>query len=132
MSSALIIAGSVVAGVAALIHVLIFGMESVAWSSPGVWRRFGVRSQQDADTVRPMAFNQGFYNLFLAIGAALGLVLAFRPGLAQAGIALVFAALVSMLLAAVVLIVSSPALARAAVIQGTAPLVAIVLLVLPL
>ena len=38
--------------------------------------RFGIRSAEDAAIVRPMAFNQGFYNLFLAIGivAGLGLV----------------------------------------------------------
>ena len=31
--------------------------------------------QAAADTIRPMAYNQGFYNLFLAIGAIIGVVL---------------------------------------------------------
>lgn len=127
MSSALIIAGSVVAGIAALIHVLIFGMESVAWSSPGVWRRFGLRSQQYADTVRPMAFNQGFYNLFLAVVAAAGIV-AFLMGHKGVGAALVFAGVGSMLAAAAVLLASSPDKSRAALTQGTLPLVGVVLL----
>ncbi|MET0317260.1 MAG: DUF1304 domain-containing protein, partial [Rhodococcus fascians] len=58
---------SIFAAVAAALHVVIFFMESVAWTKPAVWRRFGVASQADADVVRPMAFNQGFYNLFLAL-----------------------------------------------------------------
>jgi putative membrane protein len=127
---ALAIVGSIFIFVAALIHLLIFVMESVLWTRPAVWKRFGLATQEHAEIVKPMAFNQGFYNVFLAIGAGLGLVLLGSPSLMQAGIALSIFAAGSMVLAAIVLIASSPKLARAAVIQGLAPLIGIVFLVL--
>ena len=113
--------------VAALFHVVTFVLESVRWTQPAVWRRFGVASQADADTIRPMALNQGFYNLFLAIVTAVGLVLgAFEYY--DAGLALIFAGAGSMLAAALVLLASSPDKARAAITQGILPLIAIVLI----
>ena len=126
---ALVIVGSLFVLLAAIIHLLIFFLESVLWSRPTTWRRFGVRSQEDADTIRPMAFNQGFYNVFLAIGAGTGLVMLGSATWAQGGIALAIFSCASMVLAAVVLIVSSPKLLRAALLQGVAPLLGIVLLV---
>ncbi len=131
MNTALALAGSIAVGIAALIHVYIFVLESVRWSRPATWKTFGIRSQADADTVRPMAFNQGFYNLFLALGVAIGLVL-MSVGLAQAGLAITLFAAGSMVAAALVLVISSPKLARAAAIQGAPPLIGIVLLVLGL
>ncbi|MGV8894944.1 MAG: DUF1304 domain-containing protein [Rhodoglobus sp.] len=128
--SALTVVGSIFIFIAALIHLMIFFMESVLWSRPAIWKRFGLASQEHADIVRPMAFNQGFYNVFLAIGAGVGLVLLGSESLGQAGLALSIFAAASMVLAATVLIASSPRLARAAVIQGLAPLIGIVLLVL--
>lgn len=128
MSGVLLVLGAALAGVAALIHVLIFVLESVTWSAPRTWRRFGVTSQQDADVVRPTAFNQGFYNLFLAIGAVVGIVLLATP-VALAGFGVLLFAVASMLAAALVLVLSSPALWRAAATQGTVPLVALILLV---
>ena len=130
MNQALLVAGLVFVGLAALIHVYIFYLESIAWSRPRTWKAFGLRTQADADTVRPMAYNQGYYNAFLAAGVIIGIVLIATPGLAQAGVALVLFAAASMVFAAVVLITSSPRLARAAVLQGAAPLVGSVLLVL--
>ncbi len=38
----------VCAALAALLHVYIFVMESVQWTRPAVWRRFGVRDQASA------------------------------------------------------------------------------------
>jgi putative membrane protein len=72
-----------------------------------------------------MAFNQGFYNLFLALGVGLGLVLHLTGTAAPAGIALVLFALASMLLAALVLLASNPRMVRPALIQGAAPALAI-------
>lgn len=117
----------VFAVVAALIHVLIFVMESILWPTPSTWRRFGLRSQSDADVVEPMAFNQGFYNLFLAIGTGLGLYL-LSSGNAMGGKWVLLVTLSSMVLASVVLLVSSRRLWRAALIQGVAPLLALVTL----
>ena len=76
----------IAAVVAALIHVWFFVLESLQFDQPKVFGRFGITSAEDAAIVRPMAFNQGFYNLFLALGilAGLGLV-ASRPGRRGAG-----------------------------------------------
>jgi len=132
MNSVLLVAGTVFVGIAALIHVYIFYLESIAWSKPTTWKAFGLRSQAEADTVQPMAFNQGYYNAFLAVGVIAGVIMLFTPGTQQAGYGITIFAALSMVLAATVLITSSPKLARAAVLQGAAPLVGIVLLVLSL
>ena len=74
-----------------------------------------------------LAFNQGFYNLFLAIVTVAGIVIgAFEYY--GVGLALLFAGTGSMLAAALVLLLSSPDKARAAITQGILPLIAIVLL----
>jgi putative membrane protein len=122
-----VIIGSVFLALAAGIHIMIFVLESVIWSRPAVWRSFGLRSAQQAETVKPMAFNQGFYNLFLALGVIVGLVLLATSTAPQAGVAIMLASGTSMVLAALVLIVSSPKLTRAALIQGLAPLIGIAL-----
>ena len=98
-------------------------MESVQWTQPRVWKRFGVPDQAAADTTRPMAYNQGFYNLFLAIGVVIGIVLFYTGG----GIALVLFALGSMVGAALVLVTTGLKYVRPALIQGTLPLIAFVL-----
>ncbi|HEX4634511.1 MAG TPA: DUF1304 domain-containing protein [Gemmatimonadales bacterium] len=106
---------------AAAIHVLIFCMESLWWTTPTVRARFRQTPEQSQATAL-FAFNQGFYNLFLALGvfAGLALVLAGRP--AQ-GLTLATWSCLSMLGAALVLVASAPALKRGALVQGTAPLV---------
>jgi putative membrane protein len=128
--SVLIVIGSVFAAIAALIHVYIFVLESVNWTKESTRKVFGVRSVEDAELMKPLAYNQGFYNLFLALGVVAGPVMVAVIGVAQAGYAVTIFALLSMLLAAVVLITSNPKLARSALIQGAAPLLALVLLIL--
>ncbi len=117
---------SIVVALAALLHAYIFVLESVRWSRPSTWRIFGVRSQEDADTLRPMAYNQGFYNLFLGLGAGLGLVL-YWVGLTAAGSALVLFTTACMVLAATVLVTTGRGYLRPALIQGTLPLAGFVL-----
>ena len=124
----LTIIGAAFLGIAALIHLYIFYLESIAWSKPKTWKTFGLRSQSEADTVKPMAYNQGYYNGFLAIGVIIGLVL-LTTNVAQAGYALAIFAGSSMVLAATVLITSNAKLARAAVLQGAAPLIGVALLI---
>lgn len=121
----------VFAGLAALLHVYIFVLESVRWSHPNVWRIFGLASQEAADTTKPMAYNQGFYNLFLAIGAAIGVVLWAVDGVGDvAGRTLLLFALGSMVAAALVLITSGRKYLRPAAVQGTLPLIGFVLTLL--
>jgi putative membrane protein len=126
--SALLVAAFVLLGLAALVHLYIFWLESISWTTPTTWRRFGVRSQEDADVIRPMAYNQGFYNGLLAVEVVAGLVLVAGGPLAITGAALVIFGALSMVLAATVLVLSSPRLARAALLQGGLPLVGGILL----
>src|SRR4029079_17190748 len=98
-------AGLVFAALAALLHVYIFVMESLTWTAPKTRATFGTTAEE-AETTRLLAFNQGFYNLFLAIVAAVGVGLMTSGGTAV-GAALVFAGVGSMLAAAVVLVVSA-------------------------
>ncbi|WP_370619771.1 DUF1304 domain-containing protein [Mumia sp. Pv 4-285] len=118
----------VFAALASALHVWIFVMESIRWEQPSTRRTFQMSAEEAAAT-REMAYNQGFYNLFLAIVTVIGLVLIGADQTA-AGRALVFAGCGSMLAAAVVLVVRSPGRLRAGIAQGTAPLLAVVFLAL--
>jgi putative membrane protein len=113
--------------VAAVLHVAIFYLESIAFSRPPTWARFGLSTQAEADVVRPMAFNQGFYNLFLALGVVGGLVLAdlASGGAASAGIGIAKFALASMVLAGCVLLATGRRFRRAALIQAIPPALAL-------
>ena len=126
----MVVAGLVLAGIAAALHVVIFWLESVAWTTPRARATFGT-TEQEAAATRELAFNQGFYNLFLAVVTAIGIVLV-AAGTTGAGAALVLAGTGSMLAAALVLVLSSPDKRRAAVTQGAAPLLAVVALVVGL
>jgi putative membrane protein len=121
-------AGQTAALIAALIHVAIFAMESLLFTRPAVRGRFHV-GEADVAAARPWAFNQGFYNLFLAVGTIVGLVLLHTDGYKQAGTALVALACASMLGAALVLIGTDRRMARGALLQGLMPLIALLLLI---
>lgn len=110
--------------IAALIHVFIFALESVLWAKPSTWKKFGLRSQADADLMETMAFNQGFYNLFLALGTAVGLLLLVW-GNPIAGKWVLLVSLSSMVLASIVLLITSRKMWPAVLLQGIAPLLGI-------
>ncbi|CAG7585785.1 MULTISPECIES: DUF1304 domain-containing protein [Rhodococcus] len=126
----MVAAGLVLAALASALHVYIFVLESVLWTAPRTRATFGTTAEEAAAT-KELAFNQGFYNLFLAIVTAVGIV-AVIIGATAVGAALVFAGAGSMLLAALVLLLSSPDKARAAITQGTLPLLAVLLFALGL
>ncbi|HEY6570228.1 MAG TPA: DUF1304 domain-containing protein [Candidatus Limnocylindrales bacterium] len=115
----------VAALVAAAIHLWFFVLESVQFTQPKVYARFGLHSAEDAAIVRPMAFNQGFYNLFLAIGTVVGLVLV-AAGQVDAGRAIVLFACATMVGAGVVLLASNRRFLVGASIQALPPLVVLV------
>ena len=123
----MMIAGLIVAVLAAALHGYIFVMESLTWTTPRTRAVFGT-TEEEAQATKLLAFNQGFYNLFLAVVTAVGAATVLG-GARAVGVALVFAGVGSMLAAAVVLLASSPDKARAAVTQGILPLISIVLLV---
>jgi putative membrane protein len=123
-------AGLILASLAALLHVYIFVMESLTWTSPRTRATFGMTAQE-AEATKEVAFNQGFYNLFLAIVSGVGIA-AVLTGHSAVGAALVLAGVGSMLAAALVLLVSSPDKARAAITQGVFPLIAVLLIAINL
>ncbi|MDE0573504.1 DUF1304 domain-containing protein [Demequina sp. B12] len=125
------VASYVFAVAAAALHVYIFWLESWAWERPSTRAVFGITSEAEARTTRPLAFNQGFYNLFLAITAAAGVGL-MLAGHTAVGATLVFAGAGSMLAAAVVLASTGRRYAKAATVQGTLPGLAVVTLVMAL
>ena len=110
----------VLAGLGALVHVYIFWLETVAFDTAGR-RAFGV-SVADAATMRPWAFNQGFYNLFLAIGALGGLIWG-----GDKGHAIALFACACMAGAGIVLLASDRRMLRAAATQAVPPILALVL-----
>jgi putative membrane protein len=123
-------AGLVFGALAALLHVYIFVMESLTWTSPRTRATFGT-TVEEAEITKLLAFNQGFYNLFLAIVTVIGIaaVVLEHPAV---GAALLLAGVGSMAAAAVVLLASAPDKARAAITQGIFPVIAVVALVIGL
>jgi putative membrane protein len=108
--------------VAGVFHLAVFVMESLLFRRPSTYRRFLVKGEAEAAVVRPWAFNQGFYNLFLALGALGGLIAGGDKGHA---IALFSCA--CMAGAGIVLIASDRRMMQAAASQAGPPIVALVL-----
>ena len=121
----MLLVGMIAAFLAAALHVFIFYIESFAWTTRAL-SVFGM-DRESAEATREMAFNQGFYNFFLAIEAFAGIAiyyLALRP----VGLTLVLFGVGSMLAAALLLFVTSPDKRSAAIKQGFLPLLAVVTL----
>ena len=130
MNAALLIIGSILIFLAAAFHIYVFFLESVSWRTPKTWKTFGLPSQEHADIIQPMAFNQGFYNLFLALGAGLGLALL---GVARTvAVTLMLFAALCIIGAGVVLFFSIPSSRRAAIIQAGPPLFGVLFVLLAL
>ena len=119
----------VFAGLAALFHVFFFLMESIWWMKPAIQKIFR-QSEQDATVMKLMAFNQGFYNLFLAVGTMIGLLFVL-DGKTAVGFTMITSFCSVMLGAACILYVSSPRMIRGALIQGLPPLLYLLSLIYP-
>jgi putative membrane protein len=126
----MVVAGAAICAIAALIHVYIFVLESLRWTSPTTRAVFGTTPEQ-AEATRELAYNQGFYNLFLAVEIAVGVVV-LAVGDDAIGATLVLAGAASMVAAGLVLLASSPDKASAALKQLVPPLAGIALLVVGL
>ncbi|WP_194818107.1 DUF1304 domain-containing protein [Nocardia sp. XZ_19_385] len=109
----------ILAGLAALIHLYIFTLESLRFTDRKVHAGLFLVDDTELEAVKPWAFNQGCYNLFLAIGTLVGVFLV-RPCPA-AGWALIIMGCGSMLAAAAVLVGTDRRFAKAAASQGTLP-----------
>lgn len=118
---------AVVFGVlAGVVHFGFWWMESVRWQQPAIWKRFGVFSQEEADTLAFALQNLGYYNLFLAIGAIAGAILV-ATDIAGRTTLLGYCCLF-MLGAAVVLFVGRRTMVQAALVQGVPPAIALLAL----
>lgn len=120
----------VLAALAALLHVYIWVLESLRWEAPATRRVFGLSAEQ-ARATKQLALNQGFYNLFLAVLVVLGIVL-YAADRRDVGLTLVVAGAGSMAAAGVVLLVSSPSKARAALVQLVPPALGVLAVVVGL
>ncbi|ADG97535.1 protein of unknown function DUF1304 [Segniliparus rotundus DSM 44985] len=118
----MLIAFEIFAALAALLHIVIFLMESVLWTKPAVYRRFGLQSAEQAAATKSLAYNQGFYNLFLAIGIFVGIAIG-----GESGEALTLFALSCIVAAALVLVSAGLSYLRAAATQATFAVIALVL-----
>jgi putative membrane protein len=112
--TALLFASGIVAG---LLHLLFFLEESIWWMRPAIHQRIFGLTLDEARTTALLAFNQGFYNLFLAAGILVGLGL-LAAGQPTAGRTLLAFCGLSMLGAALVLLGSKPTLWLGALVQG--------------
>lgn len=120
----------VFAAIAGLIHVFFFLLESIFYMNPKAHSIFGVRKMEDAKILKLSMFNQGFYNLFLAIGVFVGICLMYSfydiGNIFIAGKTLVLFCCASMFAASLVLFISKPSMLRGVFIQGLCPFVALV------
>ena len=122
----MVVVGLVLAGIAALIHVFIFYLESIAWTGERARKIFGTGTVERAETQQELAFNQGFYNLFLAVVTGLGIIV-YTAGQHVVGETLVFTVASSL-----VLLLSSPDKASAALKQGVIPALGVIALLIGL
>jgi putative membrane protein len=112
--------------VAVIFHVVAFVLESFLFQRPSV-QSFLLGKPEPAPGVRLWAFNQGFYNLFLAAGPAIGL-LAHYAGHENVGRALVIYGCAFMAACGVVLFISNRRLWRGMIGQSGPPLIAVIAL----
>ncbi len=120
--------GLALLSIAGLFHLYVFYLESVAWTRPKTWKTFKVPSQEHAEIIRPMALNQGFYNLFLGVGILIGLALVNSHS--TIAYTLLISSATSMVGAGVVLMASVKGSARAAAMQALPPFLGVVFLLL--
>ncbi|NEG54734.1 DUF1304 domain-containing protein [Bifidobacterium platyrrhinorum] len=114
---------------AGLFHVLIFIMESFRWTDPKTMKAFSIASEHEAEATKEMAYNQGFYNLFLGI-MALGGAVSALAGQHTVGVTLMAAGTASMTLASLVLFTGSPDKRGAAMKQFAFPALTLLFLLL--
>lgn len=68
------LAGNILVGIVALLHVYFLVLEMFLWDKPFGMKAFGLTPERAADT-KVLAANQGLYNGFLVAGLVWGLLL---------------------------------------------------------
>lgn len=110
-------------GITAILHILFFKLESIDFMKPETLKRFGL-DEHSGEFVKTWAFNQGFYNLFLAIGLLYSIFLLFK-GNVEKGVTLASFILLTIIGAGLVLYISVPAKFSAALIQAVPAVIAL-------
>ena len=110
--------------VAVLFGVTAFVLESFLFHRTDV-QTFLLGRPEPSEGVRLWAFNQGFYNLFLAAGPAAGLI-AHYGGYTEVGRALVVYGCAFMAGCGIVLLISNRKLWRSMIGQSGPPLIALI------
>lgn len=123
----MLITSAVFTLLAAALHVFIWYVEVFAWRKPLARKIFGPQAPDELAVTSFYAYNQGMYNLALAVVACVGAVMVLTtPSLAAVGYALSLAGCGSMLFAALSLGIASAKHRLAAVKQGLLPLLSVV------
>ena len=117
-------------GFSVIFHIWAFFLESIFFMNPKVYKLFGIRSTEDARIVKLIAFNQGFYNLFLAFVLLVGLFLTTHPDQNMLGTGLVIGATSCMIGAGIILIISKPDAWYAGLTQSIPPMITMISLFL--
>jgi putative membrane protein len=110
------------ASISCVLHILFFFLESVFFEREQIHYLFGIKTTEVIST-KVIFFNQGFYNLFLAIGAAVGI---YYYGVLGEPLLLVYVS-AYMAGASFILYISKRSMYRAALIQGVSPLITLIL-----
>jgi putative membrane protein len=111
---------------AAMIHIGFFVFETFLLQKTSTAKRMGITGDAHK-AVKPWAFNQGFYNLFLALGTLSGLYMIFQKKIMTAGALVSFCGL-SMIGAGIALWFSIPRLRKFALLQLAPPLIGFIFL----
>lgn len=112
--------------IAGIIHLGFFWFESVILQRPQSYKLLGIDESAHRQ-VKIWALNQGYYNLFLAIGMFIGLYFVLQKQVMMAGAFAGFSG-ACMFGAGVVLAASSPRLRKFALIQAVPPLLGFIFL----
>jgi len=115
--------------ITAIFHILFFVAESILWLKPYIYQSIlgkpdptmGIELIEQARLMETVFFNQGFYNLFLAVGLIAGVILSKKNHIEQGITLIVFCSLFAFG-AGVVLALSTGAFLGAA-IQAVPPMI---------
>ncbi len=112
--------------ITAILHCLFFKLESIDFMKPKILRKFGLNNESGG-YVKIWALNQGFYNLFLALGLFYSIYL-LRSGSIESGRMLASFILLSISGAGLVLFLSARGKVVPALVQGVPALLGFILL----
>jgi putative membrane protein len=112
--------------IAALVHIGFFVIESFLYQKADGYKYFKVTPEQHLAT-KVWAKNQGYYNLFLALGVLLGLYFIFKKQVMIAGVVTSYCGLF-MIGAGVALWLTEPRMRRGALLQIVPPLLGFIFL----